>query len=143
MARGFIITTKIVKSTWIGISQPSEIHHGRKNEYFWKIQKGGARGTPWASKSKKAKDLDQPKINGIAFKKVFKNWAGGVKFGPNPKILIFASVTDFRRFSVVYPGGFDNFSCDYETSCKNLAYEKCINTSITFPWKCTFSLVEV
>ena len=25
------------------------------------------------TKSKKAKDLDQPKINGIAFKKVFKN----------------------------------------------------------------------
>ena len=33
------------------------------------------------------------------------------------KIFIFASVADFRRFSVVYPGGFDNFSGDYEPSC--------------------------
>ena len=41
--------------------KPSEVRHGRKNAYFWKIQKGGPRGPPWASKSKKANDFDQPK----------------------------------------------------------------------------------
>ena len=50
--------------------KPSEVRHGRKNAYFWKIQKGGPRGPPWASKSKKANDFDQPKKNGTAFKKV-------------------------------------------------------------------------
>ena len=50
--------------------KPSEVRHGRKNAYFWKIQKGGPRGPPWASKSKKAKRLDQREKNGTAFKKV-------------------------------------------------------------------------
>ena len=64
--------------------KPSEVRHGCKNAYFWKIQKGDPSGTPWASKSKKANDLDQPEKNGTAFKKVgqkkVKNWPGGVKF---------------------------------------------------------------
>ena len=50
----------------------SDVGHGRKYAYFWKIQKGVPSGIPWASKSKKVKDLDQPKINGTVFKKVGK-----------------------------------------------------------------------
>ena len=80
---------KVVKRSILGRfyqkRKPSEVRHGRKNEYFLKIQKGGPSGTPWASKSKKAKDLDRPKINGAVFNKVghkkVKNWPGGVKFG--------------------------------------------------------------
>ena len=64
--------------------KPSEVRHGRKNAYFWKIQKGGPRGPPWASKSKKANDFDQPKKNGTAFKKVGQKRSkinlGGVNF---------------------------------------------------------------
>ena len=50
--------------------KPSKVRHGCKNAYFWKIQKGGPSDPPWASKSKKAKDLDQPKKNATTFKKV-------------------------------------------------------------------------
>ena len=39
-------------------------------ENFMKIQKGDPSGTPWSSKSKKAKDLAQPEKNGTDFKKV-------------------------------------------------------------------------
>ena len=63
--------------------KPSEVRHGCKNAYFWKIQKGDPSGTPWASKSKKANDLDQPEKNGTAFKKVGKKRSKidlGVKF---------------------------------------------------------------
>ena len=64
--------------------KPSNVRHGCKNAYFWKIQKGGSNDPPWGSESKRAKDLDQPKKNGTTFKKVgqkkVKNWPGGVKF---------------------------------------------------------------
>ena len=56
-AQGYIITTKFV--TWIGNANRSDISHERKSTYFWKIQKVGSRGIRWASKSKKAKNLDQ------------------------------------------------------------------------------------
>ena len=61
-----------ISAIWKKKLKPSDVSHGRKNAYFWKIQKGVPSGTPWASKSKKVKDLDQPKINGTVFKKVGK-----------------------------------------------------------------------
>ena len=70
--------------------KPSEVCHGCKNAYFWKIQKEGPNDPPWGSESKRAKDLDQPKKNGTAFKKVgqkkVKNWPGGVNFENFEKI---------------------------------------------------------
>ena len=73
--------------------KPSEVRHGRKNAYFWKIQKGGSKGPPWASKSKKAKKLDHQEKNGTAFTKVDKKkgqkltWRGQIwEFWKNKKV---------------------------------------------------------
>ena len=52
---------------WKTIGHPSQ---AQKCIFFF--EKEGPRGTPFAFKSPKAKDLERPKINGTAFKKVDK-----------------------------------------------------------------------
>ena len=70
---GIDLDNAIIWSANFGdLEKPSNVRHGCKNAYFWKIQKRGPSDHPWASKSKKTKDLDQPKINAIVFKKVGK-----------------------------------------------------------------------
>ena len=82
-----IFAKKVQNPAILKKGQVPDGRHGRKNAYFWKIQKRAPRGSPWACSCKKAKDLDRPNKNGTAFKNQGQKRPNKAIKRPNSRIL--------------------------------------------------------